>query len=60
MVIHQNMVVWDQIYKNHKGSNFAMQGNFARIAKISLAYRNFASLAKFYRDSEIEKFHYQQ
>ena len=21
MVIHQNVVVWDQIYKNHRGSN---------------------------------------
>ena len=60
MVIHQNVVVWDQIYKNHRGINFAMQGDFASIAKISLAKRNFSSLAKFYRDSEIEKFRYQQ
>ena len=60
MVIHQNVVVWDQIYKNHRGSNFAMQEDFANIAKISLAWRNFASLVKFYRDSEIEKFRYQQ
>ena len=47
MVIHQNVVVLDQIYKNHKGSNFAMQ-------------EDFASIAKFYKDSEIEKFRYQQ
>ena len=37
MVIHQNVVIWDQLYKNHKGSLFAMQLNFASIAKISLA-----------------------
>ena len=60
MVIHQNVVVWHQIYKNHRGINFAIQDDFASIAKISLAKRNFASLAKFYRDSEIEKFRYQQ
>ena len=47
MVIHKNVVVWDQIYKNHMGSNFAIQ-------------ENFASLAKFYKDSEIEKFRYLQ
>ena len=47
MVIHQNVVVWHQIYKNHRGSNFTIQDDFA-------------SLAKFYRDSEIEKFRYQQ
>ena len=47
VVIHQNEVVWDQIYKNHRAAIFAMQ-------------ENFASLAKFYRDSEIGKFHYQQ
>ena len=50
MVIHQNVVVLDQIYKNHRGSNFAMQEDFSSIAKISLAYRKFSSLAKFYRD----------
>ena len=33
-----------------------MQENFARIAKILLALRNFASLEKLHRDSEIEKF----
>ena len=54
MVIYQNVVVWHQEFQNHKGSNFAMQGDFARIAK------NFASLAKFYRDSKIGKFRYQQ
>ena len=37
VVIHQNVVVWDQIYKNHRGSNFAMQEDFTGIAKISLA-----------------------
>ena len=37
VVIHQNRIVWDQIYKNHKGRNFAIQENFASIAKISLA-----------------------
>ena len=37
VVIHQNGVVWDQIYKNHRGSNFAMQEDLASIAKISLA-----------------------
>ena len=37
VVIYQNVVVWDQIYKNHRGSNFAMQEEFASIAKISLA-----------------------
>ena len=47
VVIHQNGVVWHQLHKNHRGSNFAMQ-------------ENFASLAKFYRDSEIEKFRYLQ
>ena len=60
VVIHQNGVVWDQLHKNHRGSNFAMQEDFASIAKTSLAWRNFASLAKFYRDSEIEKFRYLQ
>ena len=37
VVIHQNGVVWHQLYKIHRGSNFAMQDNFASIAKISLA-----------------------
>ena len=36
VVIYQNVVVWDQIYKNHKGMNFAMQEDFASIAKILL------------------------
>ena len=40
-VIHQNGVVWHQIHKINRGKNFAMQDNFASIAK------NFASLAKF-------------
>ena len=47
VVIHQNGVVWDQLHKNHRDSNFAMQ-------------EDFASLEKFHRDSEIEKFRYQQ
>ena len=33
-----------------------MQENFARIAKISLAKRNFASLAKLHRDNENREF----
>ena len=37
VVIHQNGVVWDQLYKNHRAAIFAMQENFASIAKISLA-----------------------
>ena len=37
VVIHQNGVVWDQLHKIHRGNNFAMQENFASIAKISLA-----------------------
>ena len=37
VVIHQNVVVWDQIHKNHRGNNFAMQEDFASIVKISLA-----------------------
>ena len=37
VVIHQNVVVWDQLHKNDRGSIFAMEENFARIAKISLA-----------------------
>ena len=37
VVIHQNRVVWDQIYKNHRVAIFAMQENFASLAKISLA-----------------------
>ena len=36
VVIHQNVVVWDQLHKNHRGSNFAMQENFDSIEKISL------------------------
>ena len=47
VVIHQNVVVWDQLHKNHRGSNFAMQ-------------EDFASLAKFYRDREIGTFCYEQ
>ena len=37
VVIHQNVVVWHQLHKINRGSNFAMQDNFASIAKISLA-----------------------
>ena len=37
VVIHQNGVVWHQLYKINRGSNFAMQDNFASIAKILLA-----------------------
>ena len=37
VVIHQNVVVWDQLHKNHKVAIFAMQENFASIAKFSLA-----------------------
>ena len=37
VVIHQNVVVWDQLHKNDRGSIFAIQENFASIAKISLA-----------------------
>ena len=37
VVIHQNGVAGHQIYKNHKAAIFAMQENFASIAKISLA-----------------------
>ena len=59
MVIDQNVVVWNQKYQKHRAAIFAMQGIFASIEKISLAWRNFASLAKFYRDNEIEKFRYQ-
>ena len=36
VVIHQNGVVWHQLHKINRGRNFAMQDNFARIAKISL------------------------
>ena len=37
VVIHQNGVVEEQIHKIYRDRNFAMQDNFARIAKISLA-----------------------
>ena len=37
VVIHQNGVVWHQIYKIHRARNFAMQGGFCYVAKISLA-----------------------
>ena len=37
VVIHQNEVVWHQLHKNHRSSNFAMQEDFASIEKISLA-----------------------
>ena len=37
VVIYKNVVVWDQIYKNRRGSNFAMQEDFATIGKILLA-----------------------
>ena len=30
VVIHQNGVVWHQLHKNHRGSNFAMQEDFSR------------------------------
>ena len=33
VVIHQNGVVWHQLHKNHRGSNFAMQEDFARQRK---------------------------
>ena len=29
VVIHKNGVVWHQLHKNHRGSNFAMQEDFA-------------------------------
>ena len=37
VVIHQNGVVWYQLHKNHRVSNFVMQEDFTSIAKISLA-----------------------
>ena len=37
VVMYQNEVVWHQEFQKHRGSNFAMQGDFASIAKISLA-----------------------
>ena len=37
VVILQNGVVWDQIYKNHRAAIFDMQENFASLKKISLA-----------------------
>ena len=37
VVIYQNGVVWEHIYKNHRVAIFAMQENFASIVKISLA-----------------------
>ena len=37
VVIIQNEVVWNQKYQKHRAAIFAMQGIFARIAKISLA-----------------------
>ena len=37
VVIHQNVVVWDQLHRNHRAANFAMQEDFATIAKILLA-----------------------
>ena len=37
VVIHQNVNVKDQLHKNDRGSIFAMQENFARITKFSLA-----------------------
>ena len=37
VVIHQNRVIWDQMYKNHMAAIFAMQEDFASIGKISLA-----------------------
>ena len=47
VVIHQNGAVWNQIYKNHKAAIFAMQEDFASIAKISLAWTNSTEKAKF-------------
>ena len=37
VVIYQIGVIWHRIHKISRGRNFAMQDNFARIAKISLA-----------------------
>ena len=37
VVIHQTGVVWHQLYKIHRGSNFAMHDNFVSRAKITLA-----------------------
>ena len=37
MVIDQNVVVWNQKDQKHRAAIFAMEGNFASIAKISLA-----------------------
>ena len=37
VVIHQNRVVWDEIYKNQRAAIFAIQENIASIAKLSLA-----------------------
>ena len=37
MVIDQNVVVWNKKCQKHRGSNFAMQGIVAGIAKILLA-----------------------
>ena len=37
VVIIQNEVVWNQKYQKHRATIFAMQENFASIAKISLA-----------------------
>ena len=47
VVIIQNEVVWNQKYQKHRAAIFAMQGIFA-------------SIAKFTRDSEIQKFRYKQ
>ena len=43
MVNRQNEVVLNHKHQKHRGRNFAMQGIFASIAKISLASENFAS-----------------
>ena len=43
VVIYQKVVVWDQFYKNHRGSIFAMQVNFASLAKL----KNFAINSEF-------------
>ena len=37
VVIDQNGVVWDQMYKNYRAAIFATEEDFASIAKISLA-----------------------
>ena len=43
---------------NYTKVEFRYAGQFRYVAKISLGSENFASLAKFHRDSEITKFRY--